>query len=174
MANTAGPFVASVIFALAAMSAAGSAATDARTAARAAVPQASAVALDHDDAWIACQDVRSTLRRVTGLKPTRTRGLIVRFLDEPAQARHGCHFEASGIPAKERDPMNDLLASLRRAGWSEHTAISADGPDGSVAGLERGTVLCQIEGQWDGGDDTDPAYVPAPEVRLVIDCAQRP
>jgi hypothetical protein len=138
-----------------------------------AAPRTASDSPDSTDPWDACQDIRAAIRKVADFKPAPTRGIIVRFLDEPTQSYDGCHVEASGIPAGKRDPMGDLLNDLRRKGWANHDDISADGPDGSVVGLRRGAVLCQVEGRWDGGDDSDPSYVPDPDVRLVIDCAQR-
>jgi hypothetical protein len=53
-------------------------------------------------------------------------------------------------------------ATLVRAtgkGWIELVRYMADGPDGSSSAFQRGAVRCAVEQRWDGGDDSDPAYV---------------
>jgi hypothetical protein len=35
-------------------------------------------------------------------------------------------------------------------------ADAADGPDGTAFAYVSGGVFCLVQGQWDGGDDTDP------------------
>ncbi len=47
------------------------------------------------------------------------------------------------------------------AGWTPLYHYSADGPDGTDMGYQRGTVRCLVEQSWDGGDDSDTTYVPA-------------
>ncbi len=47
------------------------------------------------------------------------------------------------------------------AGWTPLYHYSADGPDGTDMGYQRGTVRCLVERSWDGGDDSDTTYVPA-------------
>ena len=40
-------------------------------------------------------------------------------------------------------------------GWRGITGWDADGPDGSSRTLVRNGVRCQVDGEWDGGDDSD-------------------
>ena len=49
----------------------------------------------------------------------------------------------------------------------------ADGPDGTAYVALRKTVFCAVEGRWDGGDDSDPTYVPSPEYEVSVKCASR-
>lgn len=42
-------------------------------------------------------------------------------------------------------------------GWRGITRWDADGPDGSSRTLIRSGVRCQVDGEWDGGDDSNPA-----------------
>ena len=51
------------------------------------------------------------------------------------------------------------------AGWCALARLNADGPDGQVQVYQRGWVRCQVAWEWDGGDDSDPAYVPDPFFR---------
>ena len=46
-------------------------------------------------------------------------------------------------------------------GWIPLYHYSADGPDGTDMGYQRGTVRCLVEESWDGDDDSDSTYVPA-------------
>jgi hypothetical protein len=59
-------------------------------------------------------------------------------------------------------PHDQLMESLRAAGWVDDWNYSADGPDGGVMGLVCRRFLCVVEGRWDGGDPTDTTYVPPP------------
>jgi hypothetical protein len=51
------------------------------------------------------------------------------------------------------------------AGWGVLARLNADGPDGQVQVYQRGWVRCQVAWEWDGGDDSDSAYVPDPFFR---------
>ena len=49
----------------------------------------------------------------------------------------------------------------------------ADGPDGTSYRAFRDNVFCVVEGHWDGGDDSDPEYVPSPRYEVIVKCANR-
>ena len=49
----------------------------------------------------------------------------------------------------------------------------ADGPDGASYRALRKNIFCAVEGSWDGGDDTDPAYLPSPHYEVTVKCAHR-
>jgi len=69
---------------------------------------------------------------------------------------------------------NELLGdSLVKAGWVPDYLYSADGPDGSDMGYLTAKYLCVIEAQWEGGDDSDTTYVPAPGCEVRITCVPR-
>ncbi|HEY6867365.1 MAG TPA: hypothetical protein VI792_08915 [Candidatus Eisenbacteria bacterium] len=72
--------------------------------------------------------------------------------------------DASGCPVEA------LERALLSRGWVPHAGYSADGPDGTTLGLESRDYLCVIEGRWDGGDDTDTTYVPAPGCTAIATC----
>ena len=76
-----------------------------------------------------------------------------------------------------RDSTSCLLGEMERAlalrGWSMHHGYTADGPDGSALGFVKSRFLCVVEGSWDGGDDSDPTYVPAIGCEMTVTCVLR-
>lgn len=69
------------------------------------------------------------------------------------------------IPA---DIPRDLL---NEEGWCGDKG--ADGPDGTSYRALKRNVFCTVEGKWDGGDDSDPTYVPQPRYEVIVKCANR-
>ena len=65
------------------------------------------------------------------------------------------------VTAVTGDPDSTLVrrvnywADSTGRGWQGITRWDADGPDGSSRTLFRGGVRCQVDGEWDGGDDSD-------------------
>lgn len=60
---------------------------------------------------------------------------------------------------------------LNEDGWCADKM--ADGPDGiSYRALKDG-IFCAVDGRWDGGDDSDPTYVPSPQSEVIVKCASR-
>jgi len=37
----------------------------------------------------------------------------------------------------------------------------------------KDSVFCIVEGRWDGGDDSDPKYVPSAKYEIIVKCANR-
>ena len=76
-----------------------------------------------------------------------------------------------------RDSTSCLLGEMERAlggrGWSMHHGYAADGPDGSAMGFVKGRYLCVVQGSWDGGDDSDPTYVPEIGCEMIVTCVPR-
>jgi hypothetical protein len=76
-----------------------------------------------------------------------------------------------------RDSSSCLLDEMERAlahrGWSAHHGYTANGPDGSAMGFVNERYLCVVEGSWDGGDDSDPGYVPAIGCEMTVTCVPR-
>ena len=70
-------------------------------------------------------------------------------------------------------PDEFVQKALTDAGWVESFGYSADGPDGSNMGYLCRNFFCLVEGQWDGGDDADPAHVPAPGCTVTVTCVPR-
>lgn len=60
---------------------------------------------------------------------------------------------------------------LNKDGWCADKM--ADEPNGiSYRALNKG-VFCAVEGHWDGGDDSDPKYLPSPRSEVIVKCANR-
>jgi hypothetical protein len=59
-------------------------------------------------------------------------------------------------------PIEAIEDAVQNAGWAQAYGYQADGPDGGEMGFVTRKFLCLIQGQWDGGDDSDTTYVPAP------------
>ena len=55
-------------------------------------------------------------------------------------------------------------------GWRGITGWDADGPDGMSRTLFRSGVRCQVDGEWDGGDDSNPAAVRSKRVTERTTC----
>jgi hypothetical protein len=68
----------------------------------------------------------------------------------------------------------EIKEALAGAGWGEDYHYSADGDDGSDCAFFCREALCQLEMQWNGGDDTDSTYVPRPGYSLALTCVPRP
>jgi len=60
---------------------------------------------------------------------------------------------------------------LNEDGWCGDKM--ADGPDGTSYRALKKNVFCAVEGRWDGGDDSDPTYVPSPRYDVIVKCASR-
>lgn len=89
--------------------------------------------------------------------------------------RSGCLLLVSGSWSElgEAPAPHDLVFEVLAAqGWSQVLDYSADGPDGTRLALRHEGTLCIIRGAWDGGDDSDPAYVPSDVYQVTIICAR--
>ena len=75
--------------------------------------------------------------------------------------------DTSGCPEAALD------RSLRAAGWVYARGYQGDGPDGTVLGLSSRKYLCVLEAEWDGEDDSDSTYVPAPGCEVTVTCVPR-
>jgi len=70
-------------------------------------------------------------------------------------------------------PMTRLEYALAAAGWTAHNAYTADGPDGGIMGFVSKRYFCYVEARWDGEDDSDSLYVPAPGCSISVVCVPR-
>lgn len=118
---------------------------------------------------------------------TRSREQFV----DGGKSYRGCVIRLSGNSAKATDsqrpgglfgptlpycPGGRLPADLPRDminadGWCGDRM--ADGPDGTSFTAIKADVFCLVEGRWDGGDDSDPKYVPSTRYEVVVKCANR-
>ena len=122
-----------------------------------------------------CRYIHERLRSVKGGQVTKSQGEFT----HDSRVYRGCVVQLQGdrkIVTGAYDP-SDLFypfpGSLRyRQGWRADQ--EADGPDGTSFRLFKGNTFCLVEGQWDGGDDADPAYVPATKIEVAVRCSTRP
>lgn len=84
--------------------------------------------------------------------------------------RRGCGVHLKDSTDTTGAPMQPLEEWFKSREWV-YAQYSADGPDGEVFGYAGHGRLCVIRGSWDGGDDSDSTYVPAPGYELRIFCA---
>jgi hypothetical protein len=89
----------------------------------------------------------------------------------------GCRITMAASMRALRDgpsPDDRLRTALPTMGWVEDWEYGADGPDGTATAFRRGTVLCLLRAQWDGGDDADSTYVPDDHYDLTVGCMAAP
>ena len=70
-------------------------------------------------------------------------------------------------------PFTDIQKGLTAAGWVEHYGYEADGADGSNVGFLCLNFFCLVEGTWQGEDESDSTFVPAPGCQVVVTCVPR-
>jgi hypothetical protein len=109
----------------------------------------------------------------TARTPAVTRGDTVFAYWYNAATAPGCYVRVkSNAPGDPNGLFDPLTRRLESSGWqSLVTNYSADGPDGSVVGFRWEDTVCIVDGRWDGGDDSDTTYVPAPGYEVVMTCA---
>jgi hypothetical protein len=95
------------------------------------------------------------------------------------EGKKGCIVKLYGKWSQLMDNLNptDIIrpdsgsSSLGVQGWSFDHNYAADGKDGTVFGIRKDSVLCIVRGHWDGGDDSNPAYIRADEYNVFVSCA---
>lgn len=134
-----------------------------------------AAAQSADSILSACETARSVAARVLSLETRLERDVVVAdvFATSPAPERRGCRISGRSDEDLIAAPVDDLFLALQAMGWHLVLEYMADGPDGSVVGMTVGPALCIIEGNWDGGDDSDTTYVPVPGFDLEVRCFRR-
>lgn len=119
----------------------------------------------------ACDDAERLVRGALKVEPMRVDAAV--FMNEFVKLeRRGCRIAAEGtFGSREGDAGGDLAQAFHAAGWEDAYGYAADGPDGSVFGVRAGGVLCIATMAWDGGDDSDPDYVPDDWFTVEVACA---
>ena len=69
---------------------------------------------------------------------------------------------------------DEIDATLRKSGWAIDDRYDADGPDGTRFVLLCREAMVEIMASWDGGDDSDSTYTPAPGQSVTLRCVPRP
>jgi hypothetical protein len=91
--------------------------------------------------------------------------------------RSGCRVRVEGTFGGLRGtqrPEARIAEMLQRRGFKHDNRFDADGPDGTVFALRAKTILCIVDGKWDGGDDSDPTYVPGDWYMVEVACRSEP
>lgn len=133
----------------------------------------------------------SLVHKKLGSGPYESLTKSIQSFTEDGKPYHGCVIRLSGNGNKvtETHNPNDLFGSslpycpdgklpadfprelLNEDGWCGDKM--ADGPDGTYYRAFKKNVFCAVEGHWDGGDDSDPEYVPSPRYEVIVKCASR-
>jgi len=125
------------------------------------------------DVAAVCDTVQA-LWRATGRAVVRLADTTAPVVSDSVEHR-GCTVFATAAEGLDSAQWRTLYwAADRDRGWAELIRYTADGPDGGSRTLERRGVRCQIEFTQDGGDDSDPTYVPSPAVGETTFCWRTP
>jgi hypothetical protein len=126
------------------------------------------------DAPAACDSIARLVAEIPLLSTTRQDTVIVDHRLERTTVGFQLRATGSRSAFEGRDsPDERLRAALASRGWSEDYRYGADGPDGTAFAFVTGSVLCLFRAAWDGGDDSDPTYVPHDRYELVVGCIER-
>jgi hypothetical protein len=121
----------------------------------------------------ACDTIAQVVADIPTVTTTRTDTLVVNHrMDRTAP---GCRVRVTGSRSafgERNSPDERLRNEWASRGWTEDFRYAADGPDGTAFALIKGPVLCMFEAAWDGGDDSDPSYVPDDRYQLIAWCME--
>lgn len=122
-----------------------------------------------------CEAIAATLRGVPEAEVTRSDGT---FDDQVGgRDRAGCRVAVKGAFGALRGaqrPEIRLAEALQGRGLTYDHRYDADGPDGTSFALRTDATLCIVHVKWDGGDDSDPNYVPGDWYELLAGCTPEP
>lgn len=97
------------------------------------------------------------------------------FYDEIGKCdRRGCLLVVSGSWSElepQPSPVDLLFDTLTTLGWKQVPGYGADGPEGTLLGLQKEKELCIIRGIWFGEDDADTTYIPPDDFLVTILCS---
>jgi len=123
----------------------------------------------------ACDAIAAAWGALPGARVARSEG---EFEDPVAgRGRTGCRVTVKGafgaLGAAQR-PETRVVEVLQGRGLRYDDRYAADGPDGTSFALRADGMLCVVHGRWDGGDDSDPDYVPGDWYEFFAGCASLP
>jgi hypothetical protein len=122
-----------------------------------------------------CDTVAALVPGLPGIRIQRSNGVV--HDDRMGREHYGCRVTVIGSTVAFRNatsPDEVLRKKLGTRGWQEDLRYAADGPDGTAYALRSHSVLCLFRGRWDGGDDSDPTYVPDDRYVLIVACMAEP
>lgn len=68
-------------------------------------------------------------------------------------------------------PANLPSDFLNEDGWCGDKM--SEGPNSTSFTAHKRSIFCAVEGEWDGGGNSDPANTPSPRYSVVVKCAPR-
>jgi len=122
----------------------------------------------------ACDGAASLLKSWPGTNVDRPEGPVEDPKSE--KKRPGCRVHARGSFAALKDaPLPDVQLGtwFQKQGWQENPEYDADGPDGTEFAYETSKAVCFVRLSWDGGDDSDPDYVPEDWFEVDLGCVAK-
>lgn len=126
-----------------------------------------------DELEDACAFTYAKLQSIAGAQLNRTIGEFTYL----GQRYRGCIAKLSGDKTKVTGAYYppDLFYPFENTaryneGWRADN--EADGPDGTSFRIFKGNTFCHVEGNWDGGDDSDPKYIPSPRLEIIVSCGR--
>ena len=117
-----------------------------------------------------CRRARKQLTIIKGAKLTSTKSWI-----ENGKQKTGCKLSLTGDSKQAGDNWSPSFlyphegSTMYFKGWKPSN--EADGPDGTQYRIDNGDVVCDVSGDWDGGMDDDPTYVPNTKFELKVSCS---
>lgn len=124
----------------------------------------------------ACDTVAEILRDVPGSAVEISTGSLNDNLIADKENRCTVRMKGSWKAIKDDLFPPDLLnpdsegSALKKDGWNHDIRHDADGPDGTVFAIRKENVTCIVTGRWDGGDDSDLAYIPDDGYEITVEC----
>jgi hypothetical protein len=113
-----------------------------------------------------CKQIYSIVRLSSNVLIETVEGT---FYDDIGKCdRRGCLLIVSGSKGVPVDFLFDTLTTL---GWKQIPGYGADGPDGTLLGMQKEKDLCIIRGSWFGDDDADTTYIPPDDFLVIILCS---
>jgi hypothetical protein len=104
-----------------------------------------------------CDTLGEWLRASMAREPESTYGRFTGSIR--GTTRHGCRFAAVDTlpPDPPLLPLDRVWEEMSTRGWTLEPAYTAEGPEGRMAGMRRGTILCVLQHYWDVGSDDERA-----------------
>ena len=121
------------------------------------------------DSLSVCKELTILLSKTPGLLVNKYNGEF--HEDNINKNIKGCMLVVSGsykALGKGQFPTDKLFSELTNAGWNQLIQYSADGPDGTFYVLTQNDKWIIVNGFWDGGDDSDPNYMPNDNYQIII------
>jgi hypothetical protein len=130
----------------------------------------SCVATSHPELMTVCNSIYRVLNDVPG-------ATVAMHINKSPNMNPSCTILLKGASTNSWPPNGaaDTLfpgetSEPYEEGW-RFASYQADGPDGMAYDMVKGSVLCDVQGSWDGGQDDNPSYVPSPLYETVVRCS---